>query len=29
VVLPRDTPIPRLVSRIADLENVAEVRWTD
>jgi putative Mg2+ transporter-C (MgtC) family protein len=29
IVLPRDTPIPRLVSRIADLENVAEVRWTD
>ena len=29
VVLPRETPIPRLVSRIADLENVAEVRWTD
>ena len=29
VVLPRDTPIPRLVSHIADLENVAEVRWTD
>jgi putative Mg2+ transporter-C (MgtC) family protein len=29
VVLPRDTPIPRLVSRIADLENVAEVRWND
>jgi putative Mg2+ transporter-C (MgtC) family protein len=29
VVLPRDTPIPHLVSRIADLENVAEVRWTD
>ena len=29
VVLPRDTPIPRLVSQIADLENVAEVRWSD
>jgi putative Mg2+ transporter-C (MgtC) family protein len=29
VVLPSDTPIPRLVSRLADLENVAEVRWTD
>ena len=29
VVLPRDLPIPRLVSDIADLENVAEVRWTD
>jgi putative Mg2+ transporter-C (MgtC) family protein len=29
VVLPSDTHIPRLVSRIADLENVAEVRWTD
>jgi putative Mg2+ transporter-C (MgtC) family protein len=29
IVLPRDTPSPRLVSRIADLENVAEVRWTD
>lgn len=29
VVLPRDTPIPRLVSRIADLEGVVEVRWTD
>jgi putative Mg2+ transporter-C (MgtC) family protein len=29
VVLPRETPIPRLVSRVADLENVAEVRWTE
>ena len=29
VVLPRDTPIPRFVSRIADLDNVAEVRWSD
>jgi putative Mg2+ transporter-C (MgtC) family protein len=29
VVLPRDTPIPRLVSHIADLEGVVEVRWTD
>jgi len=29
VVLPRDTAVPHLVSRIADLENVAEVRWTD
>jgi putative Mg2+ transporter-C (MgtC) family protein len=29
VVLPRDTPAPRLVARIAEVENVAEVRWTD
>jgi len=29
VVLPRDLPAPRLVARIADVENVAEVRWTD
>jgi putative Mg2+ transporter-C (MgtC) family protein len=29
VVLPRDTPAPRLVARIADVENVAEVRWAD
>jgi putative Mg2+ transporter-C (MgtC) family protein len=29
VVLPRDTPAPRLVARIADVERVAEVRWTD
>jgi putative Mg2+ transporter-C (MgtC) family protein len=29
VVLPRDTPAARLVARIADVENVAEVRWTD
>jgi putative Mg2+ transporter-C (MgtC) family protein len=29
VVLPRDTPAARIVARIADLENVAEVRWTD
>ena len=29
VVLPRDTAVPHLVSRIADLDNVAEVRWTD
>jgi putative Mg2+ transporter-C (MgtC) family protein len=29
VVLPRDTPAPRLVAVIADVEHVAEVRWTD
>jgi putative Mg2+ transporter-C (MgtC) family protein len=29
VVLPRDTPSPRLVARIAEVENVAEVRWTE
>jgi putative Mg2+ transporter-C (MgtC) family protein len=29
VVLPRDTPAARLVARIADVANVAEVRWTD
>ena len=29
VVLPRDTPAPRLVARIADVENVAGVRWAD
>jgi putative Mg2+ transporter-C (MgtC) family protein len=29
VVLPRDTPAPRLVARIADVENVAEVRWAE
>jgi len=29
VVLPRDTPAARIVARIADLENVTEVRWTD
>jgi putative Mg2+ transporter-C (MgtC) family protein len=29
VVLPRGTPAPRLVARIADLADVAEVRWTD
>jgi putative Mg2+ transporter-C (MgtC) family protein len=29
IVLPRDTPAPNLVSRIANLENVAEVRWND
>ena len=29
VVLPRDTPAPVVVARIADLENVVEVRWTD
>jgi putative Mg2+ transporter-C (MgtC) family protein len=29
LVLPRETPVPHLVSRIAELENVAEVRWTD
>jgi putative Mg2+ transporter-C (MgtC) family protein len=29
VVLPRETPAPQLVSQIANLENVAEVRWND
>jgi putative Mg2+ transporter-C (MgtC) family protein len=29
VVLPRDLAAARLVARIADVENVAEVRWTD
>jgi len=29
VVLPRDTPAPRLVARIADVEHVAAVRWSD
>jgi putative Mg2+ transporter-C (MgtC) family protein len=29
VVLPRNTPAARLVARIADVEDVAEVRWTD
>jgi putative Mg2+ transporter-C (MgtC) family protein len=29
VVLPRDTPAARIVAQIADLEHVAEVRWTD
>jgi acetolactate synthase regulatory subunit len=29
LTLSRDMPAPRLVSRIADVENVAEVRWTD
>src|SRR2546427_11781368 len=29
VVLPRDTPAARVVARIADLEHVVEVRWTD
>jgi putative Mg2+ transporter-C (MgtC) family protein len=29
VVLPRDLPAPRLVARIADIDDVAEVRWTD
>jgi putative Mg2+ transporter-C (MgtC) family protein len=29
VVLPRDLPAARLVARIADVANVAEVRWTD
>jgi putative Mg2+ transporter-C (MgtC) family protein len=29
VVLPRDVPAPRLVARIADVESVAEVRWSD
>jgi hypothetical protein len=27
--LPRDTPAPRLVARIADVEHVVEVRWSD
>jgi len=29
VVLPRETNYTRIVARIADLENVLEVRWTD
>ena len=29
VVLPRDTPAAQVVARIADLEHVVEVRWTD
>ena len=29
VVLPRDIQATRVVSRVADLENVVEVRWTD
>jgi putative Mg2+ transporter-C (MgtC) family protein len=29
VALPRDTPAPRLVAWIADIEHVAEVRWSD
>jgi putative Mg2+ transporter-C (MgtC) family protein len=29
VVLPRDLPAARLVARIADVANVAEVRWTN
>jgi putative Mg2+ transporter-C (MgtC) family protein len=29
VVLPRDTPATQLVARIADVDNVAEVRWDD
>jgi hypothetical protein len=29
VALPRETPAPHLGSRIANLENVAEVRWND
>jgi len=29
VVLPRDTPAAHVVARIADLEHVVEVRWTD
>jgi putative Mg2+ transporter-C (MgtC) family protein len=29
IVLARDTPASRLVTRIADVENVAEVRWAD
>jgi putative Mg2+ transporter-C (MgtC) family protein len=29
LMLSRETPAPRLVSRIADVEHVAEVRWTD
>ena len=27
--LPRDIPAPRLVARIAEVEHVAEVRWSD
>jgi hypothetical protein len=27
--LPRDIPPARIVARIADLEDVVEVRWTD
>jgi hypothetical protein len=27
--LPRDTPAPRLVARIAEVDHVAEVRWSD
>ena len=29
VRLPRDIPPSRIVARIADLEDVIEVRWTD
>ena len=29
VALPHTVPAPRLVARIADVENVADVRWTD
>ena len=29
LVLPRDLAAPRLVTQVADLENVAEVRWSD
>jgi hypothetical protein len=29
VILPRDASPPRIVSSIAELENIAEVRWTD
>jgi putative Mg2+ transporter-C (MgtC) family protein len=29
LTLSREMPAPRLVSRIADVENVTEVRWTD
>ena len=29
VLLPHDTPVPQLVTRIAEVENVAEVRWED
>jgi len=29
VVLPRDVPPARIVARIADLDDVVEVRWTD
>ena len=29
VLLPRDVPPARIVARIADLEDVFEVRWTD